>query len=156
MFDAALAAALDDVQEAGDVALHVQMRVLGGIADAGLGGKVHDPGEAFAAEQGLHGLAVRKLDLLEAEVRIALQQLQARELQPRIVVGVEVVEAGHVLAALQQRARGVKADETGRTGDQELHALRQTVAPPEALSTSFNTCSWAASSASVARTTGIL
>ena len=41
MLDAVVPAALDDVQEAGDVALHIGMRIDDGVAHAGLGRQMH-------------------------------------------------------------------------------------------------------------------
>ena len=45
---------------------------------------------------------------------------QPRFLQRHVVVVVEIVEADDLIAALEQQLRGVKADEAGGAGDEEI------------------------------------
>src|SRR5882672_4183570 len=75
---------------------------------------------------------------------------QARLFELRIVICVEIVETDHLVAALEQAQGGMVTDESGRAGDEQLHNLRHTVLPPDALSSSASTCSCAAISASPA------
>ena len=77
------------------------------------------------------------------------QNLQARGFEARVVVGIEVVESDHLLAALEQPPRGMKSNEPGGAGDQQFHNRRHTVLPPDALSSSASTCSCAAISSSL-------
>jgi hypothetical protein len=104
VLDAGVAAAFDHVQESGDVALHIDMRILGRIAHAGLRRQMHDAAEAFAREDRLHRGLIGDIDFLESKVRVALQHREARGLQAGIVVGVEIVESDDLIAALEQRA----------------------------------------------------
>ena len=60
----------------------------------------------------------------------ALEDGEARALQVRIVVVVEVVEPDDLVAARQQLARGVEADEPGGAGEQNLHALTSCYSRP--------------------------
>ena len=101
MLDAAAPASLDHVQESGHVALHVDVRILRRVAHAGLRREVHDPVKPLLLEEGLHRVAVCKLDLLEPEVRLALEQRQARGLESRVVIGVEIVQSHHLVASFQ-------------------------------------------------------
>ena len=54
-FLGASAAGFEDIVEADEVALDVGVRVRDGIADAGLGGEVHDDGEVVLFEQAVDG-----------------------------------------------------------------------------------------------------
>lgn len=58
VLDAVVAAAFQDMQEAGDVAGDVDVGVLGGVADAGLGCEVYDALGFMLAEGGFHGNAI--------------------------------------------------------------------------------------------------
>ena len=69
-------------------------------------------------EQCRHRLAVGDVDLLEPEVRKRLELREPGLFQPRIVIGIEVVEADDVVPVRQQAPRDVHADEPGRSGDE--------------------------------------
>ena len=71
--------------------------------------------------------AIGEIELDEAERRLLLEQREAALLQPDVVVVVEIVEADDFVAALEQLACRVKADEAGRTGDENLHRLQPPV-----------------------------
>src|SRR5690606_40196913 len=58
----------------------------------------------------------------EGEAGALLQPLEARALERRIVVGVEIVDPDHLLAALKQGEADVEADEAGATGHDDRHA----------------------------------
>ena len=75
---------------------------------------MNDALRLVAREQLSHRGAVSDVGADEFETFELPQNLQPGMLQRRIVVVVEVVDAGHVLAALQQPLRHVKADEAGR------------------------------------------
>jgi hypothetical protein len=72
------------------------------VTHAGLRRQVHHAVEAFRAEQRLQRGAVGHVDALETEARPCLQLLQPGGFQRRVVVVVEVVDAHHLIAALQQ------------------------------------------------------
>jgi len=96
--------------------------------------------------------------LAEKDVTLAFalrlrQQLQARPLERGIVVIIQVVEPDHLVPLLQQEHCGVESDEPRGSGHEQLHSLRQTVLPREALSSRVSACWWAASSSSLAFTT---
>jgi hypothetical protein len=56
--------------------------------------------------------------------------LQARLLQRGVVVTVEVVDADHAVAALQQALHEGRTDESGRTGDEDWTGLIAAHASP--------------------------
>src|SRR5215472_1784790 len=64
---------------------------------------------------------VADVDDMGAEAVGPAEQGMAAFLQAHIVVGYHGVDAGHLMPVLQQAAREVKADESGATGDEELH-----------------------------------
>ena len=53
-----MTAALEDIQEADEVALHVRVGVFERIADTRLGGQVDDDLEPFVREKRFHGFPV--------------------------------------------------------------------------------------------------
>src|SRR5258708_1212197 len=65
----------------------------------------------------VHRFPLRHIDLHEAKRRMTPQNLQARGFEARVVVGIEVVESDHLLAALEQPPRGMKSNEPGGAGD---------------------------------------
>ena len=123
MLDAVVAAAFEQVGEADDVGLHVGVRILQRVAHAGLRGEVDDGVEVALLEQVLHHHAVGDVVLEEAEVGVGLELFQPRQLQGRVVVVVEVVDADDFVAALQQDLCDVHADKPGGAGEQDFHCF---------------------------------
>src|SRR5436189_167644 len=76
------------------------------VTNAGRRGEVHDPRWPPRLEQGLHRRGIGDVDSLELKV-LAGQARQTRLLQRRIVVGVEVVDAEHLVAAVEETPRHV-------------------------------------------------
>ena len=117
-------AGLEHVEEAGEVGLAVGLRVLDGVAHPGLGGQVDDAVEALAREKRVQPGTVGDVEPLEREARLRPQARQARFLQRRLVIGIEVVDAHDRVAARQQPLGDVHSDEAGGAGDQDFHAAR--------------------------------
>lgn len=91
-----VAAGLEHVEEAHEVALQVCARVLDGVADARLGGEVHHDIEAVLSEQTLDEGGVAQVAAHEGEAAVCVglgKHAQARVLDAGVVVAVEVVEA---------------------------------------------------------------
>lgn len=91
-----VAACLEDVEEADEVALEVGARVLDGVADARLCGEVHHDVEAVLGEQALDEGGVAQVAAHEGEAAVGVglgKHAQARVLDAGVVVAVEVVEA---------------------------------------------------------------
>ena len=101
------------------------------IAHASLGGEVDCAVEASGGKQGLGGGAIGEVDLTHAKAGIG-QQGCAGALQGWIVIRVEVVDAGHVMAGPKQGDRRMVADEARGTGDKYLHVSCNPF-PPAAL-----------------------
>lgn len=121
VLDRVVAAGLEYVEEADEVALEVCARVLDGVAHARLGGEVHNDVEAVLSEQALDegGVAQVAAHEGEAAVRVGFgKHAQARVLDAGVVVAVEVVEADdHVIGHLKQLLDEERADKAGGSGD---------------------------------------
>src|SRR6185295_16290999 len=115
------AAALEDIGEADQVGLHVRARVLERIAHARLRREVQHRVRLLALEYFLQGGGIGDIHARKAKALPALQAREARLLQLDRVVGREVVDADHLVAALEQALRAVHADEAGDAGKQDLH-----------------------------------
>ena len=118
VFDAAMPAQLQHVDEADQVAVDVGVRILERVAHAGLRGEMDHAAEAVLVEQRFE----RRRDPCRSSSRdldVGAQRGDAIALELRIVVVVEVVQADDVRAARAQFAAGVGADETGGAGDED-------------------------------------
>ena len=121
VLDAVVAAGLEDVHEADDVAFNVGVRVLQRVAHAGLGGEIDHALRPEVGEREVHRVTVLERGALETEVRMWRQSRQARFLQARIVVVVEVVVAQHLVATRKQALAEFRTDEAGGAGDEDAH-----------------------------------
>lgn len=124
MLDRVVAAGLEHVEEADEVALEVCTRVFDGVADARLGGEVHHDVEAVLSEQALDEGGVAQVAAHEGEAAVCVglgQHAQAGFLDTGVVVAVEVVEADDgVIGLLEQLLDEERADEAGRSGDENF------------------------------------
>lgn len=124
VLDRVVAAGLEHVEEADEVALEVGARVLDGVADARLGSEVHHDVEAVLGEQALDegGVAQVAAHEGEAAVRVSLgQHAQAGVLDAGVVIAVEVVEANDgIIGLLKQLLDEERTDEAGRSGDENF------------------------------------
>ena len=129
-----LAARFEHAQEAVHVVRRVGERVAERVADAGLRGQVADHVEAVLGAKGAHGLRVCQVEAPEAQSRLGGEGFrtacfaaddpeltQSVQFQLDIVVAVEVVDPEHAVPRLDQAARQVEADETGYSGNENLH-----------------------------------
>ena len=121
MADALAAAALEDVQESGDIALHVGMRVDQRVAYPGLSGEMDDDVGLLLCEDVFHGITVGHVQLDELVSALAIEPRHAGMLQAHVVVVVDVVEAKHLIAAREQPLRDMIADESRRARHEVAH-----------------------------------
>lgn len=101
-FLGASAAGFEDIVEADEVALDVGVRVRDGIADAGLGGEVHDDGEMVLFEQAVDGGLVGEVRLDECPF-LAGRGGEGFDFLESLVLDVHVIVVGD----------GVEADKLG-------------------------------------------
>ena len=81
--------------------------------------RVRDVG-TFGDER-VHGGDVGDVDTLEYETHLAFEKADARLLQGDVVIGIQIVEADHGFAAVEQRAGDMEADESGGPGHEDGH-----------------------------------
>ena len=96
-----------------------------GLPTTGLRGQVHHAVEALGGEQRRDGAAVGHVQLHEAEAVLAGQPGQSVALELGVVVGIQVVQPHHRVAAGQQQAGDMGADEAGGAGEQDVHGSGQ-------------------------------
>ena len=111
---ARMTARLQHRQMPGDIGALVGEGVLQRVAHPRLGGEMHNPVRAALAHQGGEGLRVGDVHPHHFEGGMGGEPRRARRLQADLVVVVEVVDADHGLAALQQTLGHKTADEAGR------------------------------------------
>ena len=116
-----VATALQHVQGADDVGVDVGMRVFHPVANPGLSGEVNDPLWTPLGEQLLHTSTVGEVQFVEGEALAPLKLGEAGMLQLYVVIGIEIVEADNLIAAVEQRLCGMVTDEAGGAGDQHTH-----------------------------------
>src|SRR5689334_11550735 len=121
MFDAMVATTFENVQKAGDIAAHVYMWILRGIAHARLRGEVDHALRFVLREYRFDRGAVGEIGGDMGIVRVILETRQARLLQIHIVIITEVVDANNLIAAIKQPHRHMRSDEASRAGDENLH-----------------------------------
>ena len=133
-FFGALAACFQDVVESDEVALDVGIRVCDGIADACLGGEVHDDGKVVLLEQavdcGLVGeVRLDKCPLFAGCCRESLDFLETLVLDVYVVVvcdGIEPDEFGAVIVVEQLLAE-VATDKSCRTRNKDGLSIENNV-----------------------------
>lgn len=97
-----VAAAFENIGKADDIAVDIGVRVLQGIANAGLGSQVDDLVEFLGGEQCFHSDPVTDIEFDEAEVGMAGQPGQPAFLEADVVIVIHVVEADDLVAPRQQ------------------------------------------------------
>ena len=122
MFGIVVPATFEHVERAGHVAVDVGLRILERVTHAGLRGEVNHARKFLAREQRLHAALVGEVHLHETKLRLPLEDGEARALEIRVVVVVEVVEPDDFVAARQQFLRDVGTNESGGAGEQDFHA----------------------------------
>src|ERR1700761_9574436 len=96
-----MAASLEHIQKTFDVRIDVSVRILQRIANAGLGCEMNDGRKVVPGTQRLRRLAIGQVGFRKGEISLALEDIQARQLQRGVVVVVDAVEAGNPAAGGQ-------------------------------------------------------
>jgi len=112
-------AAFKNVEEACEIGIGIGMRIDQRVTHAGLRGEMHDSGKAMRREQVGDRPAIGDVQLHELEIGEALEFRDSTLFQPRVVMGIEIVEAQHVMSVRQQAARDMHSDEPGGPSDQD-------------------------------------
>ena len=127
------AARVEHIEVAQDIGLDVCARVIDGVAHAGLRGEVADMGEVALGEEPVDGVGVRDVEPPEAQRGIAAAHAAARGcdaylaeaglLERGIVICVEVVYYGDLVAAPGKRCGDRRTYKSGSAGDEYFHCF---------------------------------
>ncbi|MNR13410.1 hypothetical protein D3C85_1298170 [compost metagenome] len=124
MLGAMVPTGFEHIEETHQVRLPIDIRIVQRVAHPGLGGQVHHLGKSVLLKQADQGRFVDDVHFPETKTRQSLQHLEACLLEFHVVVVVEVVDTDDLLTLAAQALDRMKADETGRTGDQYGHGKR--------------------------------
>src|SRR6188768_4064387 len=102
MVSAHMTGALENIQESGDIRVHVCLRILQRIAYAGLSGEMHHPVGSFALIDFAERTLIDYVDGLVEKPGSPDEARKARLLQRDVVIGIEVVYADYRVAAREQ------------------------------------------------------
>jgi DNA-directed RNA polymerase subunit RPC12/RpoP len=122
VLDAVVAAALQHVHRADDVAVDVGVRVLDGVTHTGLGGEVHHALHTGACKQCGHRRTILQRVTVATEPRVRGQLRESRLLQTDVIVVVDVVHTDDLVTARKQAAGDVESDEAGGAGNHDFHS----------------------------------
>ncbi len=120
MLHLAVPAAFEDIQKADDVGIDVLVGMVEGVAHAGLGGQMDDIVRPQLGKQFFHAAPVGQVEPPERKSGKLPQLVEPGLLQRRVVIVVEVVEAGDGHAGRQQTPAQMIADKTGRAGHENV------------------------------------
>jgi tRNA threonylcarbamoyladenosine modification (KEOPS) complex Cgi121 subunit len=119
--DAVVAAALEHVERADDVALDISVGFFQRMAHPRLSAQMHDAVEFLGAEQGLHRVPIGQIHMYEAERAVRLQARQPVAFERNRVIIVQIIEAADLVAALKQARRGGSSDEPSGARYKKFH-----------------------------------
>ena len=68
MTGSTMATALENIEKAGEIGVEISVRILQGIANAGLRREMHDRSEFAVAKNALDGAPLGKIDFVETEL----------------------------------------------------------------------------------------
>ena len=121
MLHAKVAAGLEDVQEARQVAFQVGVGVGDGVAHPGLRRQVHHFVEALPLEQRVERGLVG--DIHPHEAAGSAEFAQAALLEPHVIIVVYAVQAHDFVAAARETVHQFGADKSRSSGNQNFHPL---------------------------------
>src|ERR1700756_812892 len=82
---------------------------------------MNDAPEFLCCKQRLNSTAVGQIHLNKPKILVLLQHAEPRSLQARVIIIVKVIKSDDLVASSQQPLRHEKSDESGCTGNQDLH-----------------------------------
>ncbi len=125
MFYFVVPASLKHVECANQIGLAVGVGIFNGIANAGLRTKMNYSVNLIVREEPLHGGSIGQIRLDESELLIGgvlADEVQASLLERGVVVGVQIVQTQHRVSSLKKAKGGEGTNESGSTGDKDMHS----------------------------------
>src|SRR6266702_5466306 len=104
-------ASLQNIGETDQVGVDIGVRISKQVSHARLRGQMDDHGKPIPREQRRYRNAIRHIEPFELEARVVAKDIEAGRLQPRIVIGVEIVDPYDAMARLQQSLRHMESNE---------------------------------------------
>ena len=86
-----MATSFENIDEPGQVAIDIGMRIRERIPNTSLGGQMHDSSNRMASEKRSDRLSIGKIQSLKLELRERLQLLKTSFFQAHVVIGVQVI-----------------------------------------------------------------
>ena len=123
MFHAAVSTAFENVSESDQIGIDIGLGIGDRISYPCLRRQMHYGVELLFLKKLRHGFPIDDIELLEFEMAMVLYALEARFLQPDIVIVIHIIDATHRIAPLQQPERERGTDKTGGPCDKYFHFL---------------------------------
>ena len=114
MTAAIVPASLQNIGEADQIGVDIGVRISERVSHARLRGQMDDHGKPIPREQRRYRHAIRHIEPFELKARVVAQDIEPGGLQPRIIIGIEIVDPDDAVAGLQQPLRHVESDEPRR------------------------------------------
>ena len=114
MTAAIVPASFQTIGEADQIGVDIGVRIFKRVSHARLCGQMDDDGKAIPREQRRHRHAIRHVEPFELKAWVVAQDIEPGRLQPRIVIGIEIIDPDDTVAGLQQPLRHVESDEARR------------------------------------------
>ena len=122
-----MAAAFKNVLKASDVRVDVVVRMIDRVTHASLRRKMHDAREAMLGKERTHCGAISDVELYKAKslLRITsrIKSRKTRQLQPWVVVRIEIIDPEDFFPAIEQSVSDVRADKSSASSDKN-HCAR--------------------------------
>jgi hypothetical protein len=122
MVDGVMASTLENGEEGREVRASVGMGMVDRVADPRLRGEMDHAFGALLLEEGEGAIGVGEVEFMVPIARVVGETGQAGALQRHVVVGIEVIDAHHIVTSLEERECYIRTDEARRSSDQDLHA----------------------------------
>jgi hypothetical protein len=113
-----------DIHEADQIRIDVGLRIRQGVPHTGLSGQVNDSIEAMSFKQSIDAVTIFQSQLLKVESGTTFQKSESIMFEPGLIIVVQIVEADHGVASIQQASGRVHPDETRCSGNQNIRHTR--------------------------------
>ena len=123
MLHATVPASLENVAESNQVGIDVGLGMGDRVSHSRLRRQMHHGIELLFLKKHRHGFPIDDIELQEFEMTMILCALEARFLQPDIVIIIHIIDAADRIAPLQQPERERGTDKTGNPCDKYFHFL---------------------------------
>ena len=100
MAAAIVPASFQDIGEADQIGVDIGVRILKRVSHARLRGQMDDDRKPMPREQRRYRGTIRHIKPFELKARVVAKDIEPGRLQPRIIIGVEIVDPDDAMAGL--------------------------------------------------------